>query len=214
MPIAASPDAPLARRAGTLGLGLVCVAVGVAFTIRAELGVAPYDVLTTGIAESTGIPIGIAAMILPAIFVAIGVLIGGRVGLGTLVSVLVVGPMLGVVLDALPEQTAMLPRLAYFAVGFALINTGITLVIVSSAGSGPAEVLTLAIHDRGIPIAPARTGIELVCVLLGWILGGQVGAGTVVFAFGVGPCLRWGLERCGYDHAVATAASTTASPGA
>src|SRR3954451_14770741 len=97
MPIAAPLDASLARRGATLAIGLVLVAVGVAFTIRAELGVAPYDVLTTGIAAATGMPIGVAAMILPAIFVAVGVLAGGRAGPGTLVSVLVVGPLLGVV---------------------------------------------------------------------------------------------------------------------
>src|SRR4029077_2059318 len=130
--------------------------------------------LTTGIAETTGIPIGLAAMILPAIFVALGVLIGGKAGLGPVVAVLVVGPLLGVVLDLLPEQTAMAPRLVYFGLGFVLILTGITLVIVAGAGSGPAELLTLAIHDRGVAIAPARTGIELVCVALGWALGGQV----------------------------------------
>jgi len=213
MPLASTPDSPVARRLGTLIAGLVLVAVGVAITIRAELGVAPYDVLTTGLVDLTDIPIGLAAMLLPLAFVVIGVLIGGRPGPGTVLAVLLVGPILGVALDALPTHDSMASRLAYFAAGFVVLAVGITAVVISEIGAGPAELVMIAIHDRGYPLAPVRTGIEVTCVLIGWAMGGQVGVGTVVFAVLIGPTLKRTLAAAGFDSLRAAEASDLAAPG-
>ena len=195
-------------------IGLAVVAFGVALTIEAELGVAPYDVLSTGIRDLFGIPIGAAAVILPAVFIVLGVLLGGRAGPGSFLSVALVGPMLGGFLAVLPELDAMVPRLAAFAAGFVIITVGITLVVVPEIGPGPAELLMLAVHERGYPLAPARTAIELACVAVGWAMGGQVGAGTLVFAVLIGPALRRTLTAAGFDSRRAADASDTASPGA
>jgi uncharacterized membrane protein YczE len=186
----------------------------VAITIRAEVGVAPYDVLTTGVVDLTGMPIGIAAMLLPMAFVAIGLLIGGRPGPGTILAVLLVGPILGAALGALPSHDALSVRITYFAVGFVVIAIGITAVVISEIGSGPAELVMLAIHDRGYPLAPVRTGIEVTCVAIGWTMGGQVGVGTVVFAVLIGPTLKRTLSVAGFDAARAAEASDCAAPGA
>lgn len=190
------------------------VGVGVAITIRAELGVAPYDVLTTGLVALTGIPISIAAMLLPLAFVAIGLLLGGHHGAGTVLAVLLVGPILGLALDALPVQEAMVVRIVCFVVGFVVVSAGITAVVIAEIGSGPAELVMLAIHDRGYPLAPVRTGIELACVAVGWAMGGQVGVGTVVFAMLIGPTLKRTLAASGFEPARAAEASDAASPGA
>ena len=214
MPIAAPPDASLARRLGTLGTGLPLVSVGVALTIRAELGVAPYDVLSTGIVALTGLDIGIAAVLVPVAFVAIGLLLRARPGPGTLLAVLLVGPVLGVVLDALPSQDALEPRLAYFVAGFVFITAGITLVVVANMGPGPAELVMLAIHAKGFSLAPARTAIEVICVALGWAMGGQVGLGTMLFAVLVGPALKRTLSIAGFSARPLAAASECASTGA
>lgn len=214
MTLAATADTPVARRLGTLGIGLVAVSSGVALTIRAEVGVAPYDVLTTGIADTAGIGVGVAAMILPLVFTLLAWVIGRRPGPGTVLAVLFVGPILGVVLDLLPEHEALAVRIPLFAGGFVLIAAGITAVVIAEIGPGPAEVLMLAIHDRGHPLAPVRTGIELVCVALGWLFGGQIGAGTVVVALLIGPTLRWMLTAAGYRTMAVDEASDCASPGA
>ena len=198
----------------TLLIGLVLVAVGVSLSIRAEIGVAPYDVLTTGLVSITGIEIGLAAMVVPVVFVVVAALLGGRPGPGTVLAVLLVGPILGLVLRALPELEAMAPRLGFFVLGFAVIATGITAVVVAEVGPGPAELLMLVIHDRGVPIAPARTGIEIGSVLLGWALGGQVGVGTVLFALLIGPVLARMLRLAGFDPQRADELSDCASPGA
>ncbi len=214
MPIAATPQTPVARRLATLLAGLVLVAGGVALTIRGEVGVAPYDVLTTGLAERTGMPLGLAAMVLPLAFVVLGWLLGRPPGPGTLLAVLLVGPTLALVIDRVPSQEAMIPRLALFGVGFVVLALGITAVVVAEIGAGPAEIVMLAIHDKGYPLAPVRTGIELSCVALGWAMGGQVGVGTVVFAAAIGVTLRWMLVAAGYPSAKAAEASDAASPGA
>jgi len=214
MPLAATPDAPVARRLGTLLVGLVLVAGGVACTIRAEIGVAPYDVLTTGLADLTGLAIGVAAMLLPCVFALVGFLLGGKPGLGTVLAVLLVGPILGVTLDALPTYQAMPPRLGLFVVGFAVLTAGITAVVIAEIGAGPAELVMLAIHDRGHPLAPVRTSIELTCVAIGWAMGGQVGVGTAIVAVLIGPALKRTLAAAGFDATRATEASHVASPGA
>lgn len=214
MPLAATTESPLARRLGTLGLGLVLVGSGVAMMIRAEVGVAPYDVLTTGIADATGIEIGLAAMLLPLGFTLLGWLLGRPPGPGTVLAVLLVGPILGVVLDALPEQSAMAPRLGLFGAGFLLVAAGITAVIIAEIGPGPAEIVMLAIHDKGYALSPVRTGIELTCVAVGWAIGGQIGAGTVVVALLIGPLLRWMLTTAGFESQRAEEISDCAAPGA
>lgn len=212
--LAATPESPVARRLATLAIGLVLVGSGVALMIRAELGVAPYDVLSTGLAELLRIDIGLAAMLLPLAFTALGWALGRRPGPGTLLAVLLVGPILGAVLDALPTHEAMIPRLALFAVGFPLIAAGITAVVIAEIGPGPAEIVMLAIHDKGLPLAPVRTGIELTCVALGWAIGGQIGVGTVLVALLIGPLLRWMLSAAGFDPQRAGPATDCASPGA
>lgn len=214
MPIAASPDSPLLRRLGTLFLGLGFVGVGVALTISAELGVAPYDVLTTGLAALTGMPLGIAAICTPVGFVLVGTLLGRRPGRGTLIAMVAVGPIIGLGVEVLPTYEAMAPRLLVFAVGFLLLAGGITAVIVAELGPGPAELVMLAIHERGYPLAPARTAIELTCVALGWAMGGQIGVGTVVIALLIGMVLRRMLTAAGYQSTRVAEASDAASPGA
>lgn len=211
--LAATPDSPVARRLGTLGLGLLLVGTGVAMMIRGQIGVAPYDVLTTGIAHATGIEIALAAMLLPLGFSGLGWVLGRRPGPGTLLAVLLVGPILGTVLDALPHQEAMAPRLALFAMGFLIVTAGITAVVVAEIGPGPAEIVMLAIHDRGYSLAPVRTGIELTCAAVGWAIGGQIGVGTVVVALLIGPLLRWMLATAGFDAIRAQTATDCASPG-
>jgi uncharacterized membrane protein YczE len=214
MMLAATPDSSLGRRLGTLAIGLVTVASGVAMMIQAEIGVAPYDALATGIADAANIEIGLAAMLLPLVFTIIGWALGRPPGPGTVLAVLFVGPILGLVLDALPAHEAMAPRLLLFTLGFLLIGAGITAVVIAEIGPGPAEIVMLAIHDKGVPLARARTGIELTCVALGWIIGGQIGVGTALVAVLIGPLLRWMLSAVGFDAARSAEVSDCAAPGA
>jgi uncharacterized membrane protein YczE len=213
MPTLVPRDASARRRGLIQVVGIGVVAGGVALMIRAELGVAPYDVVTTGMHERFGMPLGLAAVLLPIVFLLGGLALGGRVGFGTLLDVALVGPLLGLFVDWIPRVQPMAPRLGLYALGFVLIAVGIVLVIVPDLGAGPAEVLMLAVADRGYPLAPARTGIELACVAVGFAMGGQVGIGTLVFALLIGPTLRRLLTFAGYDATLAATRSDAATPG-
>jgi uncharacterized membrane protein YczE len=87
-------------------------------------------------------------------------------------------------------------------------------VVIAEVAPGPAEVLMLAIHDRGVDLAVTRTGIELASVAIGWALGGQVGAGTAFIAVTIGPTLRQLLHWAGYRAADTDEAALAAEPGA
>ena len=214
MTLASTPQSPLLRRVSTLLLGFLFVGTGVAFTIKAELGVAPYDVLSTGLAETLDIEIGIAAMILPLVFAGLGWALGGKLGPGTVLAFLLVGPILGVALHSLPDAESLWQRVPLFFAGFVLLACGITAVIIAEIGPGPAEVLMLAIHDRGFELARTRTGIELASVAVGWALGGQVGVGTAFIALAIGPTLRQLLHWSGYRATATDDAALCAEPGA
>jgi uncharacterized membrane protein YczE len=153
-------------------------------------------------------------MLVPTAFVALGVALGGRLAWGTVLCVVLEGPMLGLVLHALPVWEAMAPRVGYYALGFVVLAAGITLTVAADLGAGPVEVVMLAIHERGHGLASTRTAIELSCVAAGWVMGGQVGVGTVVFALLVGPTLRRSLELVGFEPTRAAEASDLAAPGA
>lgn len=211
--LAATPSSSVVRRLGTLAIGLLLVGAGVAMMIRGQIGVAPYDVLSTGIARAAGIPIGLAAILLPLAFTGLGWALGRRPGPGTVIAVALVGPILGVTLRVIPHQEAMTTRLPLFALGFLAVATGITAVVIAEIGPGPAELVMLAIHDKGYPLAPVRTGIELTCVAVGWAIGGQIGVGTVVVAILIGSLLRWMLATAGFDSTRAQTATECASPG-
>jgi uncharacterized membrane protein YczE len=181
---------------GALGL----VAVGVSLMIRAEVGVAPYDVLVTGAASTIGWSIGSTAMVVPLAFIAGGMALGGRLGVGTVLATLVVGPIINVVLPRLPTVEPLAGRLPVFAIGLLLTATGVAGVVAAQVGTGPVELLMLGIHDRGPSLPVVRTAIEAGCVLVGWLLGGQVGVGTLVFALSIGPLLGVILGLFGYPQ--------------
>src|SRR3546814_11548264 len=117
-------------------------------------------------------------MFLPIVFTALGWAIGRAPDTGTVIFVLVVGPVLGVVLDALPTHEAMAPRLAHFVFCFLLVAAGITAVIIAEIGPGQSELVMLAIHDRGYPPTPARPATPIFGVPAARALARPTGRGS------------------------------------
>jgi uncharacterized membrane protein YczE len=185
------------RLAGFIG-ALTLVAVGISMMIRAEIGVSPYDVLVTGAARTIGLSIGSTAMIVPLVFIAGGLALGGRLGVGTVLATVVVGPIINVVLPRITHLDALTVRIPVFVIGLLLTATGVAGVVAAGVGAGPVELLMLAVHERGMALTWVRMAIEVGCVTVGWLLGGQVGAGTLVFALAIGPLLGRILRLFGY----------------
>jgi uncharacterized membrane protein YczE len=187
--------AELRRRLPRLLLGLVLCGVGIALMVEGDLGLGPWDVLHQGIAERTGIPIGVATIAVGAAVMVLWLPLREHPGLGTVLNVLLIGVVLDLTLLVLETPDLLALRAAMMLSGPVLFGLGTGLYIGAGLGPGPRDGVMTGLARRGLPIGGARTGIEVSVLAIGWLLGGTAGAGTLVFAFGVGPVVHWALPR-------------------
>ena len=184
----AGPRAVWGRRIGQLIVGLFLYGIGLALMVRAGIGVAPWDVLSQGIAHRTGLPFGLVTNILGALVLLLWIPIRVRVGVGTVANVLLLGTSAQLGLSVIPQQTVPWVQALVFAGGLSLVAVATGLYIGARLGPGPRDGLMTGLHRRtGWPIWIVRTGIEVVVLLIGVLLGGQFGIGTVAFALLIGP---------------------------
>lgn len=178
-----------------LNIGLVLFAVGLWLGLVAELGVGPWDVLTGGLSKQTGVRFGLMAIVVSVVVLVIGVAARVRPGVGTLLNVFVIGAVLDRLLTSplladLGEGPMPL-RLAATLLGIATVAAGSALYLGAHLGPGPRDGLMVAIHLRtGWRVGTARGVLEAVVLVLGVLLGGPVGIGTVLFALGIGPAVQ------------------------
>jgi uncharacterized membrane protein YczE len=175
------------------------VAVGVPMLIRAELGVAPFDVFSTGVSSVTGWSFGVCFIVDALGCYVIGFLLGARIGWASVVGNFVIGPLINVVLRLLPEDDRLVVRVPLLAVGVLVIAAAICLVVSTELGSGPTEVLMLGLMHRGMRVIPARWVSEGVPMLIGVAIGGSIGVGTLLFVVAMGPLVKFGLHRLHYQ---------------
>lgn len=182
-------------RGGKLLLGLVLFATGLWLGLVAELGVGPWDVLTGGLSRQLGTPFGRTAIGISVVVLLIGLAARVRPGIGTLLNVVLIGAVLDVLLatpllTGLGEQ-ALLLRLLVTLLGIATVAVGSALYLGAHLGPGPRDGLMVALHLRtGWSVGVCRALLELTVLIFGVLLGGPVGVGTLLFAFGIGPCVQ------------------------
>ena len=196
---------PLAPRVVALFAGLVLVAIGIVAMLESELGLPPWDVFHLGVADHTGLSIGVASVIVSLVVLGVGWAAGAPPGFGTFANAIVIGLVIDRLLQ-IPSVDAWstLPiggRLGLVAGGILLFGLGSALYIGGGFGAGPRDSLMLAISRRtGRRIALVRGAIETVVLVAGLLLGGVVGVGTVAFVFLIGPSIElscWLLIRLG-----------------
>jgi len=185
----------LRQRVPRLLGGLVLFGVGIALMVRADLGLAPWDVLHQGVAERTGVPIGTVTILTGVAVLLLWIPIRERPGLGTLLNVLVIGLVVDATLAIVDAPTNMLLRVAFLALGIFVFGPGSGLYIGAGLGPGPRDGLMTGLARRGRSVRVVRTVIELTALAAGAALGGGVGIGTVAFALVVGPNVHWHLDR-------------------
>jgi len=175
------------RRTVQLLVGLWLFGASVALLVRADLGLDPWDVLHQGIAGRTGVSIGIVVIATSVVVLALWIPLRQRPGVGTLANVVLVGLALDATIAVLPAPTELPWRLAFLVAGILgnAIATG--LYIGAGLGPGPRDGLMTGLAARGMSIRAARTGIEITVLVIGWLLGGTVGVGTVAYAVAIGP---------------------------
>lgn len=180
---------PVAFRAVSLFVAVASVGVGIALMVTADLGVAPADVLSTGGADRLGIGVGTMGWISGAVITSVAWIMGRRPQWGTLWGTFVVGLSVNVSLGLLSETDSMVWRIVMFVIGLTIIYLGITVGVSTMLGTGPIELLMLALTDRGASVQMSRWGIEALILGIGAALGGQIGVGTVIFVVLAGPVL-------------------------
>lgn len=204
----------LARRLGQLLLGLFLYGIALALMIRASIGISPWDVLSQGVSRQTGLPFGLVTNLIGALVLVLWWPIGQKPGLGTVLNVLLIGPSAELGLQVIPRQSELLLQIVVFAAGLGLLAVATGLYIGARFGPGPRDGLMTGLHRRtGRPIWQVRTVIEVTVLTLGWLLGGDVGVGTLAFAALVGPLVNLTLPVLRVPERPTTARSP-AAPGA
>ncbi len=186
----------LLRRLVQLYVGLVLFGISVAMVIRSTLGNAPWDVLHQGLARTFGLGTGVWSIIVSFLLLLLWIPLRERPGLGTISNAIVVGLVLQLYLDHVGDATALPVQLLLLLVGVGLNAVAGGLYIGARFGAGPRDGLMTGLHrQRGLPLGPVRTSIEVTVLISGWLLGGTVGVGTVVYALGIGPLVAITLPR-------------------
>jgi uncharacterized membrane protein YczE len=197
---AAPPADEVIRRLPRLMLGLVLCGVAFALIVDARLGLDPWNVLHEGIADRTGLDIGLVTTLLGFVILIAWIPLRERIGIGTVANVVTIGTVMDLVVPHLPQSDHLATRWALLALGLALVGPGIGYYIGARLGPGPRDGIMTGIAQRGPSIRLVRTGIELVALAFGWVLGGTVGIGTVLFALTVGPNAQFWLGRLDLGH--------------
>lgn len=182
------------RQLSRLLPGLAAAGLGIALVVRSDLGLGPWDVLHQGIAERTGISMGMVVLAVGVIVLATWVPLRQRPGLGTVLNVVLVGTTLDLCLRVLPELAGPAARWSALLAGVAAVGLGSGLYLSAGLGPGPRDGVMTGLAARGASVRAVRTGIELSALALGWVLGGTVGVGTLVFALAIGPLVQFFLE--------------------
>jgi uncharacterized membrane protein YczE len=189
------PADELWTRVPRLLAGLAMFGVGIALMVRADLGLAPWDVLHQGVAEHTGIAIGTVTILTGVVVLFLWLPIRERPGLGTVLNVVVIGLVVDATLAVIDAPQAIWARVAYLTVGIFLFGPGSGLYIGAGLGPGPRDGLMTGLARRGGSVRLVRTGIELAALAAGATLGGSIGVGTLAFALTVGPNVHWFLDK-------------------
>lgn len=177
-----------------LVLGLVLFGLGEALLIASGAGVSPWTVLAQGIAGKTGWSIGFATMIISFAVLLLWIPLRQKPGMGTILNALIIAFMIDFSLTLLPYPQTLVWQLLQVIVGVLIIGIASGIYLTANLGAGPRDGLMTGLQSKtGFPIATIRIAIEISVVSIGWYLGGIVGIGTLIFAFGVGPCVAIGI---------------------
>jgi uncharacterized membrane protein YczE len=184
-----------AQRSVRLLVGLVLFGFSLALLVRADLGLDPWTVLTQGVAQRVDLSLGTVTVLISLVLLVLWVPLHQRPGLGTVANALVVGPALDLGLVLFPASAPLGWRIAFLASSVPLAAVASGLYLGAGWGPGPRDGLMTGLADRGLPIFAARGLVEVTVLAAGWLLGGSVGVGTVVFALSIGPLVDRALPR-------------------
>jgi Predicted membrane protein len=186
LPIRVRPVARLIN----LYVGLCAYGLSMALMVESHLGNMPWDVFHQGIARVTGLSFGTVVIIVGVIVLLLWIPLRQRPGLGTVSNVIVIGLATDAALFVLPTPSAVWTRGLFLAAGILLNAVATGLYVGARLGPGPRDGLMTGLAARGYSIRLVRTGIEVSVVLVGFLLGGTLGVGTIIYALAIGPLVH------------------------
>jgi uncharacterized membrane protein YczE len=198
------PDAGSGERRAVrfvqLFAGLMLFGVSLALLVRSRLGLDPWDVFHQGLSVASGLSIGTCTIAAGAVVLLLWIPLRQRPGVGTVANVVLVGVSLDVALLVLPATDEPVLRWTYLIVGIVLNGIATGAYIGAGLGPGPRDGLMIGLARRGWSVRVVRTAIEVSVLIVGWVLGGTVGVGTVLFALTIGPIVHLTLPAFARDR--------------
>jgi len=186
-----------------LCFGLFLFGFGEAMLIASGAGVSPWTVLAQGVARYLDISIGTATFAVSILVLLTWIPLRQRPGIGTILNVIVIAATIELVLPYLPVAPDITLQAIEVITGILLVGLGSGIYLIANLGAGPRDGLMTGLQRfTRFPIAWVRVGIEVTVVAIGWILGGVVGIGTVVFALGIGPAVSAGLYLTAWANGI------------
>ena len=180
--------------------GLTFFGFGITLFLRANLGLAPWDIFHKGLSEKFGISIGLVIQGVGLLLLVLWIPLRQRPGVGTILNAVEIGLVVNLTKPLIGEPDQLVIRALMVIAGVLVVGIGSALYIGAGLGSGPRDGLMLGLSKRSIvgrqiSIRVARTAVELTVMVAGIFLGGTVGIGTVIFMFGIGPLVQLILPR-------------------
>jgi len=185
----------LPNRLTRLYTGLALYGVGVGLQIESRLGGSPWDVFHQGLSIHMGLSIGTWIIIVGALVMLLWIPLRQRPGVGTLSNVVFLGLFADLAMWLLPTPDALAVRWTYLLLAVVATGAATGLYIGAGLGPGPRDGLMTGLNRLGLSIRLARTVIEVTVLVAGWLLGGTVGVGTLVFALAIGPLTQFFMPR-------------------
>lgn len=180
------------------GLALYGMAIGL--MIRSELGASPWDVLAQGVARRSGLTFGLSTVVISALVLVCWIPLRVRPGWGTVANAVLVGLFADATLALVAPTGQWLQRTGLLLGGVVLLSFATAVYLRPRFGPGPRDGLfTGLVRRTGLPVWTVRGSLEVTVLIVGWLLGGTVGIGTLVFAAAVGPLVQVFLRRLGVD---------------
>ena len=199
-----SSDHPLNFRPRILTLcilfiGLMIFGIGEALLIASGAGNSPWTVLSQGVSEISGWTIGVTTFLTSLAVLLLWIPLKQTPGIGTILNAVIISIAIELALPHLPQPDNYLLQVSEVAFGILLVGFGSGLYLIANLGPGPRDGLMTGLQRAtNLPVARVRTAIEITVVLFGWLLGGTVGLGTLMFAFGIGAAVSVGLYLVNY----------------